>query len=90
MHRGMINSISLQIFSYRKSYHKLEAMEILGDMFSSPEVQQYMQVHHLWPQIDLRTASSVHMLDQLQMACSRNAQTHSGLQLLNAMCSGCI
>ena len=47
MHRGMINSISLQIFSYRKSYHKLQAMEILGDMFSSPDVRQYVQVHHL-------------------------------------------
>lgn len=47
MHRGMINSISLRAFSYRKSYHKLQAMDILGDMFSSPDVQQYMQVHHL-------------------------------------------
>ena len=47
MHRGMINSSSLRNFPYRKSYHKLQAMEILGDMFSSPDVQQYMQVHHL-------------------------------------------
>ena len=43
----MINSTSLRNFAYRKSYHKLQAMEILGDMFSSPDVQQYMQVHHL-------------------------------------------
>lgn len=46
MHRGMSNSISLHMFSYRKCYHKLQAMEILGDMFSSPDVQQYMQVHY--------------------------------------------
>lgn len=41
---GMINSISLRAFSYRKSYHRLQAMDILGDMFNSPNVQQYMQV----------------------------------------------
>ncbi|DBA85866.1 TPA: hypothetical protein ACH3X1_005417 [Trebouxia sp. C0004] len=39
----MINTISFQAFSYHKSYHKLQAMEILGDMFNSPDVQQYMQ-----------------------------------------------
>ncbi|DBA69809.1 TPA: hypothetical protein ACH3X2_012529 [Trebouxia sp. C0005] len=44
---GMSNSISLHMFSYRKCYHKLQAMEILGDMFSSPDVQQYMQAANI-------------------------------------------
>lgn len=42
MHRGM--SSRFGVFSYDKPYHKLQAMEILTDMFSSPDVQQHLQV----------------------------------------------
>lgn len=42
MHRGM--SSRFGVFSYDKPYHKLQAMEVLTDMFNSQDVQQHLQV----------------------------------------------
>ncbi len=45
--------MSFGCFSYAKSYHKLQAMEILGDMINSQDVQQQLQVScvrkHIFP-----------------------------------------
>ena len=40
----MCPSISIGVFAYSKLYHKLQASEMLEEMFSSRDVQEHLQV----------------------------------------------